>query len=82
MREKFGVSIDEAHDQIFADAEVRLLITGRVVRDPDCTQLANYDTRLNGDWSSFIRAGDRISVRRKMDARRLKLSRLLTCRTL
>jgi hypothetical protein len=62
-REKFGVSIDEAHDLIFADEEVRRLVARRINHDPECRKLAHQDIRRNGAQSRFIRAGDRILFR-------------------
>jgi hypothetical protein len=64
-REKFGVSIGEAHDLIFAEEEVRRLVARRINRDPECRKLAHQDMRRNGAQSRFIRTGDRISFRRK-----------------
>ena len=64
-REKFGVSIEEAHDLIFEDEEVRRLVSSRINRDPECRKLASQDMSRNGDQSRFIRIGDRILFRRK-----------------
>ena len=64
-REQFGVSIQEAHDRIFLDEEVRRLVAVRVNRDPECRKMALYDIRTNGDQSRFIRDGDHILFRRK-----------------
>ena len=64
-REKFGVSIGEAHDLIFADEEVRRLVASRINRDAECRKLAYQDMRRNGSQSRFFREGDRISFLRK-----------------
>jgi hypothetical protein len=64
-REKFGVSIDEAHDLIFADEEVRRLVARRINSDPECRKLAYQEMRRLGEHSRFARDGDRISFRRK-----------------
>ena len=63
-REKFGVSIQEAHDLIFADEEMRRLVAWRINHDPECRKQALYDLRHHGDESRFVRTGDRISFRR------------------
>ena len=63
-REKFGVSIDEAHDMIFADEEMRRLVAWRINHDRECRKQALSDMRHNGDGSRFVRDGDRISFRR------------------
>ena len=39
-REKFGVSIDEAHDMIFADEEMRRLVAWRINHNDDCRKQA------------------------------------------
>ena len=62
-REKFGVSLDEAHDLIFADAEVRRLVARRINHDPECRKLALNDVRRRGEQSRFILDGDRIRFR-------------------
>lgn len=62
-REKFGVSIDEAHDLIFADAEMRRLVARRINHDPGCRKQALWDIRHNGARSRFVREGDRIRFR-------------------
>lgn len=63
-REKFGVSIDEAHDMIFADEEMRRLVAWRINHDRECRKQALWDMRHKGDKSRFIFDGDRISFRR------------------
>ena len=63
-REAFDVSIEEAHDLIFADEEMRRLVAWRVNHDPACRKEALSDIRRNGDRSRFTRDGDRISFRR------------------
>jgi len=62
-REKFGVSITEAHDLIFADEEMRRLVAWRVNHDQECRKQALWDMRHNGDRSRFVRDGDRIAFR-------------------
>ena len=61
-REKFGVSLDEAHDLIFADDEVRRLVARRINDDPECRKLALNDLRRRGEQSRFMRNGDRITI--------------------
>ncbi len=63
-REKFGVSIDEAHDMIFADEEMRRLVAWRINHNKDCRKQALGDVRHNGSASRFIRNGDRVCFRR------------------
>jgi hypothetical protein len=63
-REKFGVSIDEAHDMIFADEEMRRLVAWRINHDRECRKQALWDMRNKGTGSRFAREGDRISFRR------------------
>jgi hypothetical protein len=64
-REKFGVSIDEAHDLIFSDEEIRRLKTSRINRDPVCRKLAHQDMHRNGAQSGLVVAEERIACRRK-----------------
>lgn len=59
-REKFGVSIEEAHDLIFADKEMRRLVARRINHDPECRKLALQDLYKKGEESRFVRDGDRI----------------------
>jgi hypothetical protein len=63
-RGKFRVSIDEAHDLIFADAEMRRLVAWRVNHDCECRKQALRDMRDLGGQSCFVRDGERISFRR------------------
>lgn len=63
-REKFSVSIDEAHDMIFADEEMRRLVAWRVNHDRECRKQALWDLRHKGDQSRFMREGKRIRFRR------------------
>jgi hypothetical protein len=63
-RQKFGVSIDEAHDMIFADEEMRRLVAWRINHDRECRKQALRDLRHKGKHSRFIRDGDRITFRR------------------
>ena len=63
-REKFGVSIEEAHDLIFADEDVRRLVSGRINREPECRKLAWKDIRRNGDNSRFYMEDGRMRFRR------------------
>lgn len=64
-RARFGVSLDEAHDMIFADEEMRRLVAWRINRDPQCRRQAHRDIRIKGDASRFVREGDRIRFRRR-----------------
>jgi hypothetical protein len=68
-REKFVVSIDEAHDMIFADDEMRRLVAWRINHDQACHKQALWDIRHKGSQSRFVRDGDRISFR-KADGQR------------
>ena len=63
-REKFDVSIDEAHDLIFADEEMRRLVAWRVNHDLQCRKQALWDMRHKGEQSRFVRDGERIGFRR------------------
>ena len=67
-REKFGVGIEEAHDLIFADAEIRRLVAWRVNHDPECRRQALWDMRHNGERSRFVLDGERIRFRSDRDA--------------
>lgn len=62
-RSKFNVTIDEAHDLIFADEDMRRLVAWRVNRDQQCRKEALRDIRQKGDTSRFVRVGDRIKFR-------------------
>ena len=62
-RQKFGVSLDEAHGLIFADQEMRRLIAWRVNHDPQCRKWASQDIKYKGEQSHFVRDGDRIRFR-------------------
>jgi hypothetical protein len=62
-REKFGVSLDEAHDLIFADDEMRRLVAWRINHDAECRKQALWDMRHKGKQSRFVRDGDRIRFR-------------------
>ena len=62
-REKFNVSIEEAHDLIFADEEMRRLVAWRVNHDRECRNQALFDIRTRGERSRFVRDGDRIRFR-------------------
>ena len=59
------MSIEEAHDLIFADEEFRRLAAKRINHDPECRKLASQDIARNGPKSRFHRIGDRISFRKK-----------------
>ena len=59
-REKFGVSIEEAHDLIFADEEVRRLVALRIIRNPRCRKMAWQDIRRNGDALRFEKVDGKI----------------------
>ncbi|MBL0915963.1 MAG: hypothetical protein IBJ13_10725 [Sphingopyxis sp.] len=62
-REKFGVSIDGAHDMIFADEEMRRLIARRINHDPECRTQALRDMRDKGDRSRFVEVEGKIRFR-------------------
>ena len=62
-REKFGVSIDGAHDLIFADEEMRRLVARRINHDPECRRQALLDLREKGDQSRFIEVEGKIRFR-------------------
>lgn len=71
-RQRFGVSIQEAHDLIFADQEMRRLVAIRINRDPECRKQAVYDMRQHGEQSRFTHDGERLLFRRR-DGQRAKL---------
>jgi hypothetical protein len=62
-REKFGVSLEGAHDLILADEEMRRLVAWRINHDSQCRKEALWDMRHKGRRSRFIRDGDRIKFR-------------------
>jgi hypothetical protein len=62
-REKFNVGIEEAHDLIFADAEMRRLVAWRINHDLECRKQALSDLRHKGARSRFVRDGNRIRFR-------------------
>ncbi|WP_157082723.1 hypothetical protein [Sphingomonas asaccharolytica] len=62
-REEFDVSIEEAHNIIFADEEMRRLVAWRVNHDGECRKQALWDLRHKGDRSRFIRDGEGIRFR-------------------
>jgi len=62
-RAKFGVGIDEAHNIIFADEEMRRLVAWRVNHDAECRKQALWDMRVKGVRSRFVRDGDTIRFR-------------------
>lgn len=62
-REEFGVSIDETHDMIFADQEMRRLVAWRINHDQECRKQALSDLRQHGDRPRFVRDGDNIRFR-------------------
>ena len=68
-RVKFGVSIQEAHDLIFADEEMRRLAAIRINREPECRKQAAYDLRQHGEQSRFVRDGESL-VFRRLDGQR------------
>lgn len=63
-REKFAVSIQEAHDMIFADEEMRRLVAWRINYNQECRKQALSDLRHNGEQSRFVRDGERLRFRR------------------
>ena len=62
-REKFGVSIDGAHDLIFADEEMRRLVARRINHDPECRKQALWDMQEKGNRSRFIEVEGKIWFR-------------------
>ena len=62
-RETFSVGIEEAHDLIFADAEMRRLVAWRINRDRECRKQALRAMRRKGERSRFVRDGERIRFR-------------------
>jgi len=44
-RDKFGASLDEAHDLIFADPGMRRLVARRIKHDAECRKQALSDIR-------------------------------------
>lgn len=62
-REKFGVSIDGAHDLIFADPELKRLVAWRINHNAECRKQALWEIRHRGDSSRFIVEGNRIRFR-------------------
>jgi len=69
MRQKFGVSIQDAHDLIFTDEEMRRLVASRINHNAECRKMALQDIRAYGEASRFARNGDRINFR-KSDGQR------------
>jgi len=63
-RAKFGVTIEGAHDLIFADEEMRRLVARRVNLDPACRKQALWDMREKGDKSRFVEVDGKIRFRR------------------
>lgn len=66
-REKFCVSLDEDHDMIFADEEMRRLVAWRINHDQECRKQALWDIRHRGERSRFIRDGESIRFRKTLD---------------
>ena len=62
-REKFGVSIDGAHDLIFADEEMRRLVARRINHAPECRKQALWDMQEKGNRSRFIKVEGKIRFR-------------------
>lgn len=62
-RARFDIGIEEAHDLIFADQEMRRLVAWRINHDPECRKQALSDLRHKGERSRFVRDGDRIRFR-------------------
>lgn len=63
-REKFGVSLDDAHDLIFADEDIRRLVAARINREPECRKMVAYDIKHHGENSRFVKDGERFRFRR------------------
>jgi hypothetical protein len=57
MRERFDISIEEAHDRILADETLRRLIAMRINSDSECRRQALRDLRDHGDASRFVMTG-------------------------
>lgn len=64
-REKFGVSIQGAHDLLLAEDEMRRLVSRRINRDPECRKMALQDIARHGEASRFMRTGDHIGFRHR-----------------
>jgi len=62
-RQKFGVSIEGAHDLILADDEMRRLVAWRINHNAQCRKEALRDMRTRGRRSRFVRDADRIKFR-------------------
>ena len=62
-RERFGVGVEEAHDLIFADDEMRRLVAWRINHNPECRKQALWDIRHKGAQSRFIKENDRLRFR-------------------
>ncbi|MEX0342231.1 MAG: hypothetical protein AB3N06_06570 [Erythrobacter sp.] len=63
-REAHGCSIQEAHDRIFADEDMRRLVALRINRDPQCRKMASQDVRRRGSASRFERVGEKLRFKR------------------
>ena len=63
-REKFGDTIEEAHDRILSDEEMRRLVALRINRDPQCRKMAFQNLRREGENSRFVKEGDRLKFKR------------------
>jgi hypothetical protein len=57
------VSLDDAHDLILADEQMRRLVAWRINHDSECRKQALRDIRYKGRGSRFVRDGDRIKFR-------------------
>lgn len=68
-REKFAVSIDGAHDLIFADPEMRRLVALRINHNAECRKQALWDVRQKGEHSRFVNEGGRIRFREPLATR-------------
>ena len=62
-RAKFDVSIEGAHDLIFADREMRRFVARRVNHDPECRKQALWDMRDKGEKSRFVMIDGKIRFR-------------------
>lgn len=62
-REKFGDSLPEAFERLFADTEVRRLVALRVNRSAECRKQALSNIRREGDQSYFVMVDDKIYFR-------------------
>ena len=68
-RERFGISIQEAHEMILADDKMCRLIAHRVDHNPVCRKMALQDLSRDRYTSCFVKDAERVRFRRP-DAKR------------